>query len=114
MLDSTHSVPVQNIGGYACDTRARVIEDCIANLTFNEDEDSLLQVTLPPPVRIKPVLRQLGFAYLGRARPGKSGKDGSASPQHRFYSRNPGIVRKAGGLQKFVLDRLAKDELSFN
>jgi len=88
------------------------LRDFLTDNGFSEDAGRT--ASMPPPPRVKPVLRQLGFSYLGRARPGPAGRDGSASPQHRYYSRNPGLIRKKGGLQKFVLDRLADDDLSFN
>lgn len=84
----------------------------VSLLVFDDEDQS--SAVMPAPVRVKTVMRQLGFSYVGRARPGRAGKQGTATPQHRYYSRTPGQIKKAGGLQKYVLDRLDADDFSFN
>lgn len=88
------------------------LKDLVSDMAFGDDMEAR-PIVLPPAPRMKPVLRQLGFAYLGRARTGAAGKQGRNASQHRYYSRNPAAIKKTG-LQEFVLARLAEDDFSFN
>lgn len=89
------------------------LKELVAGAMF-ENAESRVAIALPAAVRMKPILRQLGFSYLGRARSGSAGAQGYGdAPQHRYYSRNPNAIKKVG-LQKFVSARLQDDEMSFN
>lgn len=70
---------------------------------------------LPASNRMKPLLLQLGFHAMGRARPGKAGPQGGETAPQRYWSREPELIQKQGGLQDFVRMKLyGEDDLGLD
>lgn len=86
---------------------AKSLTDAAMAGVFNGQDVS---VELPPPNRLRPLLTQLGFYSLGRARPGPPGPQGKGTTLQRYWSKTPEAVRAAGGLQEYVRLRMPADE----
>lgn len=85
--------------------------EVVDSRAFSADEDAERPITLPAPNRMKPVLYQLGFSYVGRARPESAGRGGSGSSMQRYWSRNPAAIKREG-IQEFV--HRVRDEREFS
>jgi hypothetical protein len=88
---------------------------CIKSLTdaamAGTFDDQPIEFELPAPNRLKPVLTQLGFHSMGRARPGSAGAQGKGSTMQRYWSKTPEAIRDAGGLKEFVRLRCPSDDI---
>lgn len=71
--------------------------------------DESHSIQLPIANRMKPVLRQLGFTEIGRARPGTAGRDGMGTTMQRYWSKTF-VPSTKYTVQDYVRDRMLDED----